>query len=206
VGVAGDVRYRGLLDPRLDIYLPAPQSTMRVKQLLIRTTGPTEPVIARVRAIARELGPGVHLGGIVPMSEALARESAPWRFAMRILSFFGGLAAVLATIGLVGIVWLVVAIRRRELGVRAALGATPNQLRKFVLADAVWTSSAATVVGVLGALAVGRLLEGLLVGTSAHDPLSLAGAAGVTLCAGGIGSLLAAQAVVRISPAEALRD
>ena len=206
VGVAGDVRYRGLLDPRLDIYLPAPQSTMRVKQLLIRTTGQTEPVIARVRAIARELDPGVHLGEIVLMGDVLARESAPWRFAMRVLSFFGGLAAVLATIGLIGIVWLVVAIRRRELGVRAALGATPNQLRRLVLTDALWTSSAATVVGVLGALAVGRLLEGLLVGTSAHDPVSVAGAAAVTLCAGGIGCLLAAQAAVRISPAEALRD
>ena len=206
VGVAGDVRYRGLLDPRLDIYLPAAQSTMRVKHLLIRTTGPAEPVMARVRAIARELDPGVHLGEVVLMSDALARESAPWRFAMRVLSFFGGLAAVLATIGLVGIVWLVVAIRRRELGVRAALGATPNQLRRHVLTDALWTTSAATVVGVLGALAVGRVLAGLLVGTSAHDPVSLAGAAAVTLCAGAIGCVLAAQGAARTSPADALRD
>ena len=148
VGVTGDVRYRGLLDPRLDIYLPAAQSTMRVKHLLIRTTGPAEPVIARVRAIARELDPGVHLGEVVLMSDALARESAPWRFAMRVLSFFGGLAAALATIGLVGIVWLVVAVRRRELGVRAALGATPSQLRRHVLTDALWTTSAAMAVGV----------------------------------------------------------
>ena len=200
------MRYRGLLDPRLDIYLPAAQSTMRVKHLLIRTTGPVEPVIARVRAIARELDPAVHLGDVVLMSDALARESAPWRFAMRVLSFFGGLAAALATTGLVGIVWLVVAIRRRELGVRAALGATPNQLRRHVLTDALWTTSAATVVGVLGVLAFGRALAGLLVGTPAHDPVSLAVAAAVTLCAGGIGCLLAAQGAARISPTDALRD
>jgi predicted permease len=206
VGVAGDVRYRGLLDPRLDIYLPAPQSTMRVKHLLIRTTRPSEPVIARVRTIARELDPAVHVGEVVLMSDALARESAPWRFAMRVLSFFGGLAALLATVGLVGIVWLVVAIRRRELGVRAALGATPNQLRRHVLTDALWTISAATVVGVFGALAVGRVLAGLLVGTSGHDPVSLACAAAVTLCAGGTGCLLAAQGAARTSPAGALRD
>jgi putative ABC transport system permease protein len=206
VGVAGDVRYRGLLDPRLDIYLPAAQSTMRVKHVLIRTNGPAESVIARVRASARELDPGVHLGDVVLMSDALARESAPWRFAMRVLTFFGGLAASLATTGLIGIVWLVVTIRRRELGVRAALGATPNQLRKHVLTDALWTSSAATVVGVLGVLAVGRGLAGLLVGTSAHDPVALAVAAAVTLCAGGIGCLLAAQGAARISPADALRD
>jgi hypothetical protein len=206
VGVVGDVRYRGLLDPRLDIYLPAAQSTMRVKHLLIRTTGPAEPVIARVRAIARELDPGVHLGEVVLMSDVLARESAPWRFAMRVLVFFGGLAAALATIGLIGIVWLVVVMRRRELGIRAALGASPNQLRAHVLRDALWTTSAATIVGVLGALAVGRVLEGFLVGTSAHDPLSLAGAAAVTVCAGGIGCLLAAQGAARTGPSEALRD
>ena len=206
VGVAGDVRYRGLMDQRLDIYLPATQSTMRVKQLLIRTTGPAEFVIAKVRAIARDLDPAVHLGEIVRMRDALARESAPWRFTMRVLSFFGGLAAVLSTTGLIGIVWLVVAIRRRELGVRAALGATPSQLRRHVLTDALRTTCAATVVGVLLALACGRVLAGLLVETAAHDPFSLAGAAAVTLCAGGIGCLVAAQGAARTNPADALRD
>jgi ABC-type antimicrobial peptide transport system permease subunit len=125
---------------------------------------------------------------------------------MRVLVFFGGLAAALATIGLIGIVWLVVAMQRRELGIRAALGASPKQLRKHVLRDALLTTSAATFVGVLGALAVGRVLEGFLVGTSAHDPLSLAGAAAVTVCAGGIGCLLAAQGAARTGPSEALRD
>src|SRR4030095_11548160 len=147
-----------------------------------------------------ELDSGVHFGEVVLMSDALARESAPWRFAMRVLSFFGGLAAALATIGLIGIVWLVVAMQRRELGIRAALGASPNRLRGHVLRDALWTTSAATTVGLLGALAVGRVLAGLLVGTSAHDPLSLVGAAGITLCAGGIGCLLAAHGPARTSP------
>jgi predicted permease len=206
VGVVGDVHYRGILDPRLDIYLPAAQSTMRVKHLLIRTTGPAEPVVARVRAIARELDPGVHLGEVVLMSDALARESAPWRFAMRVLTFFGGLAAALATIGLIGIVWLVVAMQRRELGLRAALGATPSRLRAHVLAGALSTTSAATFVGVLAALAVGRLLAGFLVGTPAHDPVSLVGAAAITICAGTVGCLLAANGAARTSPTDALRD
>ena len=179
---------------------------MRVKHLLVRTTAPAEPVIARVRAIARELDPGVHLGEVVLMSDALARESAPWRFAMRVLSFFGGLASLLATIGLIGIVWLVVAMQRRELGVRAALGATPSQLRGHVLTDALWTTGAAAIIGVLGALAIGRLLAGFLVGTSAHDPISLVVAVAITVCAGGIGCLLAAQGAARTSPAEALRN
>jgi putative ABC transport system permease protein len=206
VGVVGDVRYRGLLDPRLDIYLPAAQSTMRVKDVMVRTAGDLEPVIARVRAIALELDPGAFVGEVVLMSDALARESAPWRFAMRVLTFFGGLAALLATVGLVGIVWLVVAMRRRELGVRATLGATPAQLRRHVLVDALWTGGAATMVGVVAALALGRGVAGFLVGTSAHDPVSLLAAAGVTFGAGLAGCLLAAHGAARISPAEALRD
>jgi predicted permease len=206
VGVAGDVRYRGLLDPRLDIYLPAAQSTMRVKDVVLRATGDPELAIARIRAMARELDPGVFIGDVVSMRDVLARESAPWRFAMRLLTFFGGLAAVLATVGLVGVVWLIVAMRRRELGVRAALGATPARLRTQVLADAAWTAGVATLAGLLGALALGRAVAGFLVGTTAHDALSLIAAVTVTLgaCAGGC--LLAARGASRISPADALRD
>jgi predicted permease len=206
VGVVGDMRYRGLLDPRLDIYLPAAQSTMRVKDVLVRVDGDPEPVITRIRAIARELDPGAWVGEVALMSDALARESAPWRFAMRILLFFGGLAAVLATVGLVGVVWLVVAMRRRELGVRATLGATPAQLRRHVLADAVWTGAAATAIGVLVALVLGQSLAGFVVGTTAHDPLSLTAAALVTFGAGAIGAVFAAHGVARISPIDALRD
>ena len=206
VGVVGDVRFRGLLDPRLDIYLPAAQSTMRVKDVLVRTEGDPEPVIARVRAIARELDPGVFVGEVVLMSDALARESAPWRFAMGVLTFFGGLAVVLSAVGLVGVVWLVLAMRQRELGVRAALGATPAQLRLHVLGDALWTGMAATVVGLLGALVLGRSVAGFLVATTASDPVSLMAAVLITLGGGAVGCLLAAQGAARISPSDAMRD
>jgi putative ABC transport system permease protein len=206
VGVVGDVRYRGLLDPRFDIYLPAAQSTMRVKDVLVRTSGDPERVITQLRAIARELDPGVFVGEVVLMSDALARETAPWRFAMRLLTFFGALAALLATVGLVAVVWLVVAMRRRELGVRAALGATPSQLRQQVIADAMWTGGVATLLGLASALALGRAVAGFLVGTPAHDMVSLAAAVAITLGAGTAGCLLAARGATRISPAHALHD
>jgi putative ABC transport system permease protein len=206
VGVVGDVRYRGVLDPRLDIYLPATQSTMRVKDVLVRASGDPEPVIAQLRAIARELDPGVFVGEAVLMGDALARQTAPWRFAMRLLTFFGVMAAVLATVGMMAIVWLVVSMGRRELGVRAMLGATPTQLRRQVLAGAMWTAGAATIAGFAGALVLGRAVGGVLVGTSAHDAISLAAAAAITLGAGAAGCLLAARGATRISPADALRD
>ena len=97
-------------------------------------------------------------------------------------------------------------MRVKHLLMRTTGPVEPVQLRRHVLTDALRTTSAATVVGVLGALGVGRVLAGLLVGTSAHDPVSLAGAAAVALCAGGIGCVLAARGAARITPADALRD
>src|SRR6185436_9685519 len=98
------------------------------------------------------------------------------------------------------------AMQRRELGVRATLGATPAHLRRHVLTDALWTGGAATLVGVLAALVLGRGVGGFLVGTSAHDPVALLAAAGVTIGAGIAGCLLAARGAARLDPADALRD
>ena len=206
VGVVEDVRYSGLTDPRLDVYLPSTQSTMRVKHLMVRTSAPTDRIATIVRAVARELDPGVQIGEVVMMTDAVARESAPWRFAMRVLSLFGGLAAVLATVALVGVISLVVALREKELAVRAALGASPRQLRTHVLERAVWITGAATAVGLVGAFAFGRAVAGLLVATAPHDPLSLGGAALVTLCAGAVGCVLPARRAGAVAPMAALRD
>src|SRR5262249_1326924 len=131
---------------------------------------------------------------------------APWRFAMRMLTGLGAMAAVLATVGLVGLVSLVVALRCRELGIRAALGATPARLRAQVLGDTIRTALIATAAGVGGALILGRLVAGLLVGTPAYDPASLAGAALLTLIAGLAGCLLPAHRAAVRDPTEILRD
>lgn len=206
IGVVEDIRYRGLTDPRLDLYLPAAQSTLRVKQVLVRTTAGTAEAAADVRAIAHDLDPAVLVGEVTAMDDEVAREIAPWRFAMRVLSTFGTMAAVLATVGLVGLVSLVVALRRRELGIRAALGATPSRLRSHVLNETIGTAAIATAVGVLGTLALGRLIDGLLVEISTHDPVSIGGAAMLTLCSGVAGCLFAARRAARTDPAETLRE
>jgi hypothetical protein len=101
---------------------------------------------------------------------------------------------------------VVVTMRRRELGVRAALGATPTRLRRHVLAEALWTAGGATVVGIAGALAVGRALQGFLVDTSPYDATSLLAAALITAGAGVAGCLLASHGAARANPVEALRD
>lgn len=206
VGVVEDVRYRGLTDPRLDVYLPAAQSTMRVKHLMVRTTVDPGSLAGSIRAIALGLDPGAHIGETVAMSDEVARESAPWRFAMHVLTGFGVLAAGLATAGLTGLVSLMVTLRRRELGIRAALGATPRRLRAHVLTEAARTMVVATIVGVLCALALGRVVMGLLVDITPHDPTSVVGAVALTMLAGMAGCLWPAARAAASDPMEALRE
>jgi predicted permease len=205
VGVVEDVRYRGLLDPRLDVYLPSAQSRLRVKHLLVRSSGPIEHLTAAVTAIARRLDTGATIGEVALMQDAVARESAPWRFAMRVLAGVGALAAAIAAMGLMGLVSLVVTLRRRELGIRAALGATPVRLRGHVLGDAVWTMIVAVAAGLALATALGRVVASLLAGVPPNDPLSLAGAATVAILAGLAGCLVPARRAATTDPADVLR-
>ena len=206
VGVVDDVRYRGITDPRLDVYLPSRQSTIRLNDFLVRTAGPAPQIASEVRQIARELDPGVVVGEVAMLREVVERETAPWRFAMRVLTGFGALAAALAAVGLLGLVSLMVAMRQRELGVRAALGATPARLRVHVLAETFWPAVVGTGVGVLVVAALGGAIDALLVGTPARDPLLIAGAAFATLAVGLAGCVRPTSRAAAIDPAEAMRS
>jgi ABC-type antimicrobial peptide transport system permease subunit len=205
VGVVEDIRYRGIRDPRLDLYMPATQSTAEVKYLMIRTLAQDAALAANVRLIARDLDPAVHIGEVVSMEDVVARETAPWRFAMRMLTGFGIVAAVVASVGLAGLVALVVALRQRELGIRAALGATPARLRGHVVTEGLLAIVAGALIGLCIALVLGQLVAGLLVETPAHDPISLFAATAVTFIAGLTGCVLPADRAARREPADTLR-
>lgn len=206
VGVVGDVRYRGLTDPRLDVYMPAAQSTMRVKHLVVRAAGGAEAIAGPLRAIVRELDPAARFEQLEPMEDVVARESAPWRFAMRVLSGFGLMAALVASAGLTGLVSLVVALRRRELGIRSALGATPWRLRRHVVGDAGRVIAGGVVAGTIAAALLGQAIAGMLVETPPVDPIALAGAAAVAAMAGVLGCLRPAQRAAAGEPVDAIRE
>lgn len=206
VGIVGDVRYRGLTDPRLDVYMPAAQSTMRVKHLLVRTAAGPEAVAGLLRAIVRELDPAARVEQIESMPDVVARESAPWRFAMRVLSGFGLTAVAVAAVGLTGLVSLVVALRRRELGIRSALGATPGRLRWHVISDAIGVIAAGTAAGVVTSAILGRAIAGLLVETPSADPIALVSAAALAAVAGLLGCVRPAHRAAAREPVDAIRE
>jgi ABC-type antimicrobial peptide transport system permease subunit len=200
-----DVRYRGLTDLRLDLYLPATQSWNRVQQLMVRARSNPADVVASIRAVAREIDSAATVSEATLMSDVVAAESAPWRFLMRIFTGFAALAAVLAAVGLGAVITLAVAERRRELAIRAALGAGRRQLRRVVLRESGILAGVGICMGLLGALALGRAVAHLLVGIGPHDPLALSGAALVCAAAAALASWVPARRAADADPIEALR-
>jgi predicted permease len=205
VGVVEDVRYRGLNDVRLDLYLPSTQSTNRVQHLMVRSEGDPAAVVASIRAAARALNANAAVSDATIMSEVVMAESAPWRFLMQVFVSFAALAGALAAVGLAGVVALSVSARRRELAIRAALGADRARLRRVVFREGLLLVLAGTVAGLLLAIALGRSAAHLLVGVAPHDPLALGIAASVAAATGLVASWLPARRAADANPIEALR-
>jgi predicted permease len=206
VGVVEDARHRGIVDPRLDVYLPAAQSTIRLRDVMVRTVGPPERVIGDIQAMARALDSGVLTGEVTVLTDTVAREKAPWRFAMRIFTGFGALAAVLSVTGLVGLLSLVVTLRRRELAIRAALGASPARLRGLVLGEGLRIVIPSALVGALAAGALSQLASSVLVGVAPHDLMTGASAALIAVSWAAAGALWPARRAAASNPVDALRE
>jgi putative ABC transport system permease protein len=205
VGVVEDVRYRGLNDVRLDLYVPAMQSANKVESLMIRTDGVTAGVVDGVRAAARGIDPQAGVSDAALMRTVVDGESAPWRFLMRVFLAFAGLAATLAAIGLAAVIAMAVALRQRELAIRAALGANRRRLRWLVLSEAAGLVTAGVLIGLLGADAMGRAVAHVLIGVGAHDPSAMLGAAACVAAIGVAASWLPARRAADANPIDAMR-
>ena len=174
VGVVADVRYRGLTDPRLDVYDAAAQSPLAVRDLIVRTTGDAAAVSGAVQAEVRRLDPAVVIDRVTTMDAVLSRATSPWRLSVWLFGMFAGIAFAIATVGLVSVVSLDAAERRREFAIRCALGAGRPQVLALVVRTAGLSALAGVGAGVLGAVAGTRVLGGVLFGVAPVDPLTYA--------------------------------
>ncbi len=205
VGVVEDVRYRGLNDVRLDTYVPASQSTHRVQYLMVRTEGDPAAAIAAVRAAISGVDPLAGIANAMPMSELVTRESAPWRFIVQVFVVFAILAGALSALGLATVVALAVTTRRRELAIRAALGASARRLRSAVLREAVGLVALGCTAGLAVSLAIGRGLASALIGVAPHDVWALTASCGLTMAVGLFACWAPARRAATADPVEALK-
>ena len=208
VGLVGDALYRSLEAeaPRPMVYLPQAATGDRAMTLVVRATASTAAVASALRPAIWSVDRGVPLPVVRSLEEVVAADLAPRRFNASLFALFAGLALALSAVGVYGVMAHFVTLRRPEIGVRVALGASPRAIAAFVLRRGGAAAGVGLVAGIAGALALGPLLESLLYGVRPADPSTIAVVAGlfclVTLAA----SWVPARRAIRLDPVQVLRE
>ena len=206
IGVAADVR-----NARLDSasafmgYVPEAAMPRIGMSLVVRTSGDPARLIPAVRDAVREVVPGQAFVELVPMREKVAEAVATPRFFTVLVSLFGGLALLLAAVGLYGVVSHVVGQRQREIGVRVALGAQRGEVVGLMLRRAMRPVVAGLALGALAALAATRLLRTLLYEVSATDPLTFGAVLALLAAIGAAAAYVPSRRAARVDPTVTLR-
>lgn len=209
VGIAADTRDRGPTrapPPTMYFDLGGPfQPT--AESVLIRTQGPPLEVLADVRAIVRDLDPTLAMDGVQLLSDQVRAVVGRGRTSlMGMILLFGGISLLLGGIGIYGVMAYFVAQRRREMGVRIALGAGREAVARLVLRQGIQMTAIGIVIGVAGALAASRLMTSLLYDITPMDPMTHGTVALLLAAVAVVATWIPARRASRIDPIEAFRD
>lgn len=175
VGVARDVRQEPADTDLADLYMPLMQAPGRFTFVLMRTWGAPATGLTPFRTALRDVDPEIAINRPRAMQAALDEVVAGPRFLATLLGGFALVAAVLALVGAYGVIAYAVRQREREIAVRMAIGAGRAQITRLFVRQGAVVLAAGLALGVIGALAAGRLLESQLFGVTGRDPLALAG-------------------------------
>jgi putative ABC transport system permease protein len=207
VGIVADVKNTSLRDDAEPaIFFAVRQFPFR--RMYIAAVGPASParLLAAIREQVRALDPSVPLGEVRTMDRVLAESADPPRFVMLVMSAFAALALLLAAVGIHGVLSFVVNRRRREIGIRMALGARPRDVLASVLGEGLGLAVAGAIVGVVAAALGARALGGLLYGVRPADPLALSLALSVVLIVTLAACLLPGMRAAATEPMQTLRS
>ncbi len=206
VGVAQDVKYFGLAEPsEASLYLPVAQAPFRRMSYILRTTTDPESLISTVRREIQAVDPTVPVSQISTMERIVSTSVARERFSMMLLVLFAGVAMVLASVGIYGVISYGVSQRTAELGIRMALGAEPADVQRLVMAEGARMTLAGVALGLIGAGALSRVMESQLYQVSATDPATfIAVAIGLTVVAL-TAAYIPARRTSRMDPVAALQ-
>ena len=210
-----DVHHTGLSAPAApEIYVPAAQLTPEFWTIfvplpisfVVRSTLPAATLFPAIKAAVREVDAEQPVTRLRPISELVSDAVARYRFSMLLLAVFGGLALCIAAVGVYGVMAYTVSQRTRELGIRLALGARAASVRHLVLRRGLGMAGLGIGLGLLGALALTRLLASQLFDVSPTDPLIIATAAGTLAVVSAVACLVPAVRATKVDPVVALRS
>jgi predicted permease len=205
VGVVDDVQHTGIDTPiRPHVYRPLRQGTSRRRFVVVNTAGQPASVARAARETLSTIDPNLPLG-IREMNEIVLENTLQWTIGAGFLGLFGTGAILLAALGIFGVMTYSVARRRRELGIRAAIGAQASQLRGLIVGEGLRLAAIGIGIGLLLALVVGRLMASLLFGISSFDPVSFAVVAALFIGVAALASVLPARRAARTDVMTVLR-
>jgi predicted permease len=193
-------------EPTPVIYRPLLQEYSPTAALVIRSSGDPVPIVAAVRDQVQTIDRNMPLRGTGTVQQNI--EAGLWapRMGAALLSIFGGLALVLAMVGVYGVMSFTVAQRAPEIGIRMALGAQPAAVMRLVMKQGVTLAAGGAALGVVMALALGRVVSQLLFGVSGRDPLTLATVSVSLTAVALLACYIPARRAARVDPLTALRD
>jgi putative ABC transport system permease protein len=209
VGVAGDVRHFGpAVAPEPMIYFSHATDPVirRSITVVVRTRSASATLAARVRSEVRAVDPSVAVSEVRSFSELRAGKVEGERFNALVVAVFGGLGLLLVAVGIYGVMAFAVQHRTREIGLRVALGATGGRVLAQFLGEAGRLVGVGLVVGLLAAMPIASLLQGMLYGIEPLDPAAFMGAAAAIALVGLLAAWLPARRAAGLDPLTALRE
>ncbi len=213
VGVIGQVRHNAVTEaPRAEMYVPHAQwgaagaSASRGLTYVIRTTGNPLGVLGYVRQTVRSLDPNLPIADVQTLETVMANSLSQAKFTTSLLGLFAGLALTLASIGIYGVIALLVSRRRQEIGIRIALGARPRSILAMVVRRGMVLAGTGVAIGLAGALALGSVLNSMLFRVTRFDPATFATIPALLAAVALVACLIPAGRAANVSPMTALRE
>jgi predicted permease len=209
VGVVKDVQYDGLATGKTSVgtyYFPYAQSPVNSMGLLVRTSRPGEVIVPELQKAIASLDPMLPLYAVHTMDEYVSDALISRRVPMLLAMAFAGVSLFLSAIGIYGVLAYGVAQRRREIGIRLALGSTSREVFGLVLSDGLKIVAAGLVLGLGGLIALRQALSAVLFGVTPMDPIVIASVAGALSAVALLAMVIPAQRAASVNPASALTD
>jgi predicted permease len=207
IGVVGDVRQADLAEaPQPVVYVAQAVAPNIISTVAVRTAGNPLALAEPIRQAIREIDPNQPIRSMEPLTGVIAESIARDRFFTALFVGFGGLALLLAAIGIYGVVAYAVGQQTQEIGVRMALGASAADVLQMILGRGMRPVLLGAAIGIGSAAALTRVLNSQLYGVTATDPGAFAGAVTLLIGAAALACYVPARRAMRISPIAALRD
>lgn len=206
VGIVKDFYHRDFTPPvQPEMYIPIATMPVRSLFFVVRAKASAAALVPDMRRIVADIDPNQAIGEVATMQENIENENWFFGFVAGILSSFAVIALLLAAVGVYGVINCSVSQRTHEIGVRMALGATPGHVQRMIVINGMKLALAGGLIGIAGAFGLARLLQDMLYGVSAADPVTFVAVSVILLLVAAAASWLPARKATKVNPVEALR-